>query len=520
MQAKSARPFVVPRREYPWMRVRYLQLIVVVALVLFIGRTGGLIFTLALPERWKVAISLILLFFAVFLAVREKVTFLLAVMVIFVTWRQGAFYNWYFESDLILFSDFPMLLLLLMLPIYRKQRVKFRLPLYVGLIYSVWYLTGIAAGAPPGPVFADFFEQARAWLMLMLIAKFVQTERNLRQLLNAFLLLLLTQGAICMYTWKFGALPLFGGFFAGGSDIRTTGSFGHPNTLGAFLTLLLPLAFRYVAMVAHPRWVWFFALSLLTGMFALYASFSRAAWFGTAAAVICMLGWDLINRQFRFKRYKIVVCVAGLALTALFIKYPGLIMNRLSGAADEFDASNKYSRMWYWMEALPIIAAHPVFGTGAGNYANMTAEGTRVHNTYLYIAASTGLPGLAFFLLFIGVTYYSLYLAWWYGNLYVKEVALGIGFGLFGFLVSAIAGPDYCLAPQMRHTVWLVCGLSVALLNMVSVPLPERQRRRSMPAWNIARRYARGVPHTIPLDMRKRYPQAVEQRPASEPDRP
>lgn len=506
------RPFVIPRRQWGWQRVRYLQVIVVLTIALFFGRYYGWLYAF-FPMRWQVTFAAIFLFFAGLFFVKRRHIYLITLMIFAVVWRQGTFYSEEIGNDLLLFSDFPTLMLLLLLPVNREKRIKFRIPIYIGVVLTLWYLTGRLVAVYPGRVMATFLEQVRALLFMFLIAKFIQNERDLRSVLGVIMALLFTQGFLAMYNWKFGGSALFGGFFTGGTGLRTSGAFGHPNALGMFLTLTLPLAFRYCAFIAQPKWAWFFGLAMLSGLFALYSSFSRTAWIATAGVGVLMVLWDFIHRWHWYGRYRLVLVLGALGVAAIFIKYPGLVTQRLSHVSSEFDASNKFSRMWYIQEAIPIIAANPVFGVGAGNYGQHTEESTNVHSTYLYIAATTGIPGFLLFIGFLAMLYYTLYLAWWYGNFYVREVAVGLTLGLIGFSVAALVAPSYCFHGAIRQCVWILAGVALGLLNIVPIPLSERRRRRPMPATNIDARYPEGVPQQpIPFDMRRRYPAPTNSR--------
>jgi hypothetical protein len=67
--------------------------------------------------------------------------------------------------------------------------------------------------------------------------------------------------------------------------IRTPGTFGGPNQLGAFM--ILPLGLLLAALLRARRWWHWPALALTAG--ALWVSYSRSAWIGTAVVILVVI---------------------------------------------------------------------------------------------------------------------------------------------------------------------------------------------------------------------------------------
>ncbi len=113
------------------------------------------------------------------------------------------------------------------------------------------------------------------------------------------------------------------------------------------------------------------------------------------------------------------LAMAGLAL-ALVVTSPiarqriDLALSEMRNYESQGNTSTSMGlRMYFWRDALTLIAERPVFGSGTGSYAKVQGElvtgrtgaaampTTDPHNQYLKIAAENGLVGLAAFLVFL-----------------------------------------------------------------------------------------------------------------------
>lgn len=136
------------------------------------------------------------------------------------------------------------------------------------------------------------------------------------------------------------------------------------------------------------------------------------------------------------------------------------------------------SRMTLWKTGLYMFRDNPVLGVGLGNYnvryKDVTAkypeldfghETYSVHNSYIKVAAETGILGLlatvAFYLVFF-VTLLRLYLK--QNNTIGKVVSVSIIIGSITFMVQNLSN-NLIFIPQLNIIFWLVGGLSIAFLT-------------------------------------------------------
>lgn len=191
---------------------------------------------------------------------------------------------------------------------------------------------------------------------------------------------------------------------------RAQASFDHPATLAFFLVLAFPLAlvlgFRSHTSVRLPA---FAAAGLCIG--GIMLSLTRGAILGAVFAMLVMLLWA------DFRRLAAVLLVAILAFSAFNLKaieqsqQVRVIGARLQTITDtRATADNERTRIW--SKTPQIIADHPFFGVGAGNFSTVSARYNIVdafgasfvhaHDVVLTIAAEFGLLGLALFTVFVG----------------------------------------------------------------------------------------------------------------------
>ncbi len=151
----------------------------------------------------------------------------------------------------------------------------------------------------------------------------------------------------------------------------------------------------------------FRALLLLMGAFlmgtALLMSRSRAGIISVAFSLV--VGGLALGLQGRSRRFALCsVVVAGLVV--IFASQIDIlpVVQRFQSLGDEFGSG--YGRLQVWKQAVPMLSAYPLFGSGMGTwemaFSPFRTDGTQVkvdfaHNDYLEFAAEAGLIGFALF---------------------------------------------------------------------------------------------------------------------------
>ena len=133
-------------------------------------------------------------------------------------------------------------------------------------------------------------------------------------------------------------------------------------------------------------------------------------------------------------------------------------------------AEMKVRRAEVWGEAISIIKDFPLFGTGLNTYAvvgphykSFERGGYYPHNSYLHMAADSGLLGLGAFLWIIFTLFKtSLTNLKKIDDKFYNALLAGLLAGLFAFLIHSFVDTNiYTL--QLGNLMWFIMGLIVAV---------------------------------------------------------
>lgn len=296
------------------------------------------------------------------------------------------------------------------------------LSLPLAAMLAIVAFSGYQAAVP-----ALTLKETLKWLELVLVYLFIVAEMGTAQQALTLLLLLLAGAGIesLLGSVQF-ALGIGPDFFAIGRFMRAYGTFEQPNPYAGYLGMLIPMAVGLLLTRPAPR-VRYYTLALgLLASAAVGMSLSRGAWIGIALGIfLMMLFW---SRRSRILLAAGVLATTPLAALAFLNLLPNEISSRLATALDYFrftDVTQEavtsqnwavIERVAHWQAALDMIARHPLFGVGAGNYPAVyewyALPGWvdplgHAHNYYLNIAAETGIPGLLIYLSVLLVALFS-----------------------------------------------------------------------------------------------------------------
>jgi putative inorganic carbon (HCO3(-)) transporter len=278
------------------------------------------------------------------------------------------------------------------------------------------------------------------WLEMLALYLFVVANverRHLPWLIGAMLLAGTAQALLGLYQFLFRVGPA-GFLLFGGQFLRAYGTFRQPNPYAGYLGLVLPLAYslalwrlegRPPTMSPHasrsspgaPLITLAVSLSLGLMLAALFASQSRGAWIGFAAALVAV---SLVRVRGGRTTLVFALLVAFLATAGALGAFQAVVPtitqrfgDSLAGlsvpdiaTAEVTDANfASIERLAHWQAAIHMWRDHPWLGVGFGNYTAAYpayAIGRwldplgHAHNSYLNVGAETGLVGLLAYTLF------------------------------------------------------------------------------------------------------------------------
>jgi O-antigen ligase len=267
---------------------------------------------------------------------------------------------------------------------------------------------------------------------------------------------------------------------------RSVSTIGHGVPLAAILGLAVPPAilfyFRAKGGAKKILWGSLLLLFILAGL----STLSRGPWIGTLAGSALIL-FILFKSHLINLRSAALPLALILIVPAVFVLLApgglGKISNRFHsltlGAADP----STFGRMIYYRAAWQGWKDHPLTGVGPESFHLVypkyrPAEDSRVfsdtiptmvHNGYLQAALTTGAPGLAAYLFFLGSAAVFLIRRFSAAQELEEKLLLGALLGSLGsFLIQDFTGwPEVALTPFF----WILLGLAVSLANR-SAPRP------------------------------------------------
>ncbi|MDX1381994.1 MAG: O-antigen ligase family protein [Thermoanaerobaculia bacterium] len=188
----------------------------------------------------------------------------------------------------------------------------------------------------------------------------------------------------------------------GGLDLghRIPGPFSHYQTFAGVLLLCDVLGLALLTTARGRRRLWL-VLALLLINVALFANLTRGVWVALVLSLLFLVAW-------RAPRY-LLAAVPALVVVAFVV--PGPVRDRASTIFDLQNESN-YDRLCMVYAGAHMVVERPLFGLGPELveeryplYRHPTAPRDRrphLHNSYLQIAAESGLVSLVLFLGLLG----------------------------------------------------------------------------------------------------------------------
>lgn len=273
----------------------------------------------------------------------------------------------------------------------------------------------------------------------------------------------------------YGTFQYFGiDFMPWGSTGFNTGrsfsTLGNPVTLGAYLALMLPIALGLMLEAKEPAEKVPFAIATFAIALCLVVTLSRSAWLAAAIglAVVGIIG---VRRGGANIRTMVLTgtAVLVLALLALVLLGPPTLVSKFTEVVS--GGGSVYTRLLMWQISLKLIAERPVFGFGPdalglvfSRYEPLALAKMapleiqdNVHNAFLQLAATSGVPALLVFLALIALLLTKAIKRINTGQVSFMEIGL-LG-GIVAFLIASITNVTGIASSTF---LWLIMGALAA----------------------------------------------------------
>jgi O-antigen ligase len=330
--------------------------------------------------------------------------------------------------------------------------------------------------------FANFFLMVKSYFIFLYFANRIKTSEDLSIIIFALCASVLFQSFIGALQYLSGGSFMKGVFGVPQSAYtmkitgtyvlsRVGGTVGHPNVLARYLCFCIPIIFCYVLVGRHTSLRMLAAIAVLGAGLTLILTLSRGSWAALGLASFYLL-YKILNYYLK-SRVKAIVIVLLLNF-ALSLSIFGLfedVRHRL--LEDDYGAAA--SRIPMAMVAWNIIKENPLSGVGLNNYTRAMNKYDRtrnnqsygfphpVHNSYLLIAAESGIPALAMFIWLIVSTIKNAASAIKRASPSLGILQVGWIVGLFTWLIAGLFDRDFAGVTTM---LWFTIGSSIATNNL------------------------------------------------------
>jgi putative inorganic carbon (HCO3(-)) transporter len=250
-------------------------------------------------------------------------------------------------------------------------------------------------------------------------------------------------------------------------------SIGNRVAMGAVISFAIPFALlktvRSEALWQRIAW----GAILLLLMAAELCTLARGPWLGLIigmSTMLILLAW----RERTWRRVLAAILIGSTILSISLIAFSPDIRNRIASLEKPLSDVTVNTRVIYFVAAWRVIKDHPFLGIGLENFRNVYPDyrdirdrgyfentvPTMVHNGYLQLAATAGLPSLLAYLLIVTWLIRTILLTSQSSvTLQEREILLAFLAGMIAYLVQDMSGWQHM---ALTPVFWLLAGCALA----------------------------------------------------------
>jgi len=336
------------------------------------------------------------------------------------------------------------------------------------LLYILAATIAVAQAKFPNLAWSYIIQLLRGLLVYLAVARVATSERGERAIFTGMVAGLAVQALYAIWARAGGAL-------------QTGGTLGHQNLLGFVSYMVVMPSF---ALLLAGRWKWIAAVGLLAGTCAVILTASRATIVLSAFGLMLTL---FLSTAFHRTSRKLAVGFASALLVAASIPLANATLQRRFEAQKSTFFTEDMERVAFARAARLMISEHPmgvgpnfyVFISNTEGYAarggvnwSIGNRSANVHNSYLLVAAETGILGaLAFGLLIAASIYRAMATAFRFRRNRESDICVGIVCGFIAMSAHALYEWMYVVNPTQylfAISLGLIAGLRSRLVQSAS----------------------------------------------------
>jgi len=253
---------------------------------------------------------------------------------------------------------------------------------------------------------------------------------------------------------------------------RSFSTFGNPVILSGYLSLMFPLAIALLKKSKSSVDKLLYSVAVTAIALCLVTTMSRAAWMGGIIGLVLVVAGLAQKKRFniRMAAAPTVISIVVISLASMAIGLPTVAHKATStfGFSGSVD-----SRLLMWGTALKMIPQRPLFGFGPDvldlvfpRYEipgllkyNGSAAIDNVHNAFLQLALTAGIPALIAFIVILVVVFIKA-LREIKRSQSVSPITVGLVAGIIAFLAQSLTGVTGIATSGF---LWLNMGLLASI---------------------------------------------------------
>jgi hypothetical protein len=174
----------------------------------------------------------------------------------------------------------------------------------------------------------------------------------------------------------------------------------NPNDFAINIAINFPLCIAFLFAAKNSLAKTFWGVSLIFMMWGVIATYSRSGLLAMMVTVVICI-WEF---GIRGKRTSVLVSAVFIGMIAIGVviitpnyltRIESMVLGNIQGSGDKGSLA---ARQELLKESLRVMATHPVFGIGPGDFQSYTLSWHVAHNTYTELGAEAGVPACFLFL--------------------------------------------------------------------------------------------------------------------------